>query len=292
MSIEDRWEEDAKWYREDAKKHSEKYIPKNDEEVVNTKQLQRRIKEMFQQLEVGQKVVKKNTKTIGRITGEGRAVYFVRVGDNEEQWMKTDTYPFEDRPEEKREQEMVSEFHRLFNYSQSARPAFLTSEEVFKRIVFIQEELIELLAASVSSKEEFAHLLDKMEEKRLEAISKEYPTTDEAERSSEIIKDYIDDKNSVSFYDVEELVAQRIVNQADALVDILYFTFGTGDNMGVDLFPLFKIVHQANLSKLDPETGKPIYNEFGKIMKSHSFTPPEPLLLEEVKRQIKEAEEK
>src|SRR5699024_1217676 len=84
---------------------------------------------------------------------------------------------------------------------------------------------------------------------------------------------------------------ERIVAQADALTDINVFVQGTGDMMGVHLLPLFEIVMKANMSKLD-DNGKPIYNEFGKIQKSSNFTPPEPMLEQEIKRQIKVAKKR
>lgn len=39
-SINERWMEDAKWFREDAKKHPEKYQPKNDEKRVSSDELE------------------------------------------------------------------------------------------------------------------------------------------------------------------------------------------------------------------------------------------------------------
>lgn len=37
-SIEERWSEDAKWFKEDAKKHPEKYQAKNDEKHVSSEE--------------------------------------------------------------------------------------------------------------------------------------------------------------------------------------------------------------------------------------------------------------
>lgn len=39
-SIEERWKEDAEWFKEDAKKHPEKYRSKNDEVPVSSKELE------------------------------------------------------------------------------------------------------------------------------------------------------------------------------------------------------------------------------------------------------------
>ena len=60
---------------------------------------------------------------------------------------------------------------------------------------------------------------------------------------------------------------------ADALTDILYVTYGAGYAYGIDLDKCFKEVHRSNMSKLS-EDGKPIYNEFGKVMKGPNYFKP------------------
>lgn len=61
----------------------------------------------------------------------------------------------------------------------------------------------------------------------------------------------------------------------DAMCDLLYVVYGAANALGVDLDPFFDEVHRSNMSKLDPETGKPIYREDGKVMKSSSWSPPD-----------------
>lgn len=160
----------------------------------------------------------------------------------------------------------LAEFHKAFKYKRSEEPVALSAEDVFKRIVFIQEELIELLASSVDSEDELFDYMHDLDMHKHEAVKKELPKVSHK----------------------EEL--DRIIAQSDALVDILYFTYGTSDIASVDLRPLFKIVQTANMSKLD-DNGEPIYNEFGKIQKSKNFRKPEPFIEEEIKKQIKEAED-
>ena len=60
---------------------------------------------------------------------------------------------------------------------------------------------------------------------------------------------------------------------ADALTDILYVTYGAGHAFGVDLDKCFDEVQRSNMSKLG-EDGKPIYNEFGKVMKGPKYFKP------------------
>ena len=165
------------------------------------------------------------------------------------------------------ETEALKEFHEAFGYTRSDSPRALTVDEAFKRMVFIQEEIIEFIAASCDSPEEFKDYHDKLLAKGFEAYEKE--------------KDGVGEKDEV----------ERIVAQADALSDINYFSFGTADMAGVKLLPIFMKVHEANMSKLDPETGKPIYNEFGKIQKGSGFKAPEPRIREEIRRQMSEDEE-
>ena len=60
---------------------------------------------------------------------------------------------------------------------------------------------------------------------------------------------------------------------ADALTDILYVTYGAGHAFGIDLDKCFEEVQNSNMSKLD-ESGKPIYNESGKVMKGPNYFKP------------------
>ena len=61
---------------------------------------------------------------------------------------------------------------------------------------------------------------------------------------------------------------------ADALTDILYVTYGAGHAFGINLDKCFDEVQQSNMSKLS-EDGKPIYNEFGKVMKGPKYFKPD-----------------
>ena len=86
----------------------------------------------------------------------------------------------------------------------------------------------------------------------------------------------------------EFLAADTIVDQADAMIDLMYLVFGTLVELGVKPEKLFEIVHNANMSKLW-EDGKPhMDSEAGKIIKPPSFVRPEPLLQIEIDKQIKD----
>jgi predicted HAD superfamily Cof-like phosphohydrolase len=60
---------------------------------------------------------------------------------------------------------------------------------------------------------------------------------------------------------------------ADALTDILYVTYGAGHAFGINLDKCFNEVQQSNMSKLGND-GKPIYNEYGKVLKGPNYYKP------------------
>ena len=66
---------------------------------------------------------------------------------------------------------------------------------------------------------------------------------------------------------------KNLTEVADALTDILYVTYGAGHAFGIDLDKCFDEVQKSNMSKLD-NTGKPIYNDLGKVMKGPNYFKP------------------
>ena len=66
---------------------------------------------------------------------------------------------------------------------------------------------------------------------------------------------------------------QDIVEQADAMIDTMYFALGNLVEMGVKPDKLFYIVQEANMSKLFSD-GKPHYNEMGKVIKPDGWQDP------------------
>lgn len=60
---------------------------------------------------------------------------------------------------------------------------------------------------------------------------------------------------------------------AGELADVLVVVYGTASVLGIDLDKAYSLKHNANMSKLDPETGKPILREDGKILKGPNFKP-------------------
>ena len=86
----------------------------------------------------------------------------------------------------------------------------------------------------------------------------------------------------------EFLEADEIVEQADAMIDVIYFALGTLVEMGIQPDPLFDIVQDANMAKLWPD-GKPHYNEEGKTIKPKDWEDPHVKLEAEIRKQYEEA---
>ena len=72
----------------------------------------------------------------------------------------------------------------------------------------------------------------------------------------------------------EAMDNKDLLEGADALTDILYVTYGAGHAFGINLDKCFEEVQNSNMSKLD-ESGKPIYNEHGKVMKGPNYFKPD-----------------
>ena len=49
---------------------------------------------------------------------------------------------------------------------------------------------------------------------------------------------------------------QKIADQMDAMVDSYYYSLDSAAKHGMNLEPIFQAVHQANMNKRNPETGK------------------------------------
>jgi predicted HAD superfamily Cof-like phosphohydrolase len=66
-----------------------------------------------------------------------------------------------------------------------------------------------------------------------------------------------------------------IVEQLDALIDILVVTIGAIHSGGFDAEGAWKEVMRSNFAKIDSETGKVRKREDGKVLKPVGWTPPE-----------------
>ena len=73
---------------------------------------------------------------------------------------------------------------------------------------------------------------------------------------------------------MEAISSKDLREAADALTDILYVTYGAGHAFGINLDNCFDEVQRSNMSKLGND-GKPIYNEYGKVMKGPNYFKPD-----------------
>lgn len=167
-------------------------------------------------------------------------------------------------------QEQVREFHEAFGHPVSDKPNPIPLDRALGRSSWGSgEEIVELLHASSKNSDEFVEafraLLVGLKKAYQKQQDKPFPKTKE----------------------------ERVIAQGDAIADHLYFAFGDAVEAGVDIEKVFKIVHDANMSKLfvNEETGELYakYDENNKVMKSPNFAPPEGKIKAEIKRQLGKA---
>lgn len=136
--------------------------------------------------------------------------------------------------------ESAQAFHLKMDGSLPGHPTELSPDQSLFRMVFKLEEMVEYLHASFDSEEDFQAGLEELR---------------------------------ASLHLAEQKVMKKgpakrdWVGQIDALVDLLYFTYGTFALMGLDPAPFFQIVHEANMGKFFPD-GKVHYDpKTHKILK-------------------------
>ena len=69
--------------------------------------------------------------------------------------------------------------------------------------------------------------------------------------------------------------SDNIVDDLDALVDILVVTIGAIHSLGANAEGAWNEVMRTNFAKIDPETGKVRKREDGKVLKPEGWTPPD-----------------
>jgi predicted HAD superfamily Cof-like phosphohydrolase len=83
-----------------------------------------------------------------------------------------------------------------------------------------------------------------------------------------------------------------LIGEVDALVDLLYFTYGSFVLMGIDPYEIFNAVHKANMGKIFPDGQAHFDPETHKIMKPDNWSrdfAPEGKIDAELARQIRVA---
>jgi hypothetical protein len=69
--------------------------------------------------------------------------------------------------------------------------------------------------------------------------------------------------------------SDNIVDDLDALIDILVVTIGAIHSAGMNGEAAWNEVMRTNFAKIDPETGKVRKREDGKVLKPEGWTPPD-----------------
>ena len=157
----------------------------------------------------------------------------------------------------------VKAFHHMMDERTQEEPKAWDLEGATHRADFKIEELVEFVRASSNSDEDFQAAVAEMHralDKDATKVSKKIPAK------------------------------QDLIGQVDALIDTLYFTYGSFVLMGVDPERIFEIVHQANMGKVFPD-GKAHFDPVThKILKPDDWEEkyaPEPAIKKEIERQIK-----
>ena len=104
--------------------------------------------------------------------------------------------------------------------------------------------------------------------KLMEAGGQDYPDTDTATLYMKLVKE--------EFQELLDAEAEgNEVKMLDAVADLIWVTTGLALAKGWLLRSAWEEVARSNLSKIDPETGKVLKREDGKILKPKSYSPPD-----------------
>lgn len=156
----------------------------------------------------------------------------------------------------------VKEFHGKMDGRTQETVRLFPADETLHRADFKLEEVVEFLHASAENQEVFQSMIEDLHTALDKAVAK------------------VNQKGPASV---------SLVGQADALVDLLYFTYGSFALIGVDPAPLFDLVHEANMGKIFPD-GKAHFDPLThKILKPDDWEEkyaPEPALKQALEKQL------
>ena len=157
----------------------------------------------------------------------------------------------------------VKAFHHLMDERTQEEPKVWDVKGATHRAAFKVEELVEFVRAASNSEEEFQQAVQDLHQ------------------ALDVSADKVSQKIPAE---------STLVGQVDALIDTLYFTYGSFVLMGVDPERIFEIVHQANMAKIFPD-GKAQFDPVThKILKPEGWEEkhaPEPAIKKELERQIR-----
>lgn len=74
--------------------------------------------------------------------------------------------------------------------------------------------------------------------------------------------------------EIDEFIgAIEMVDQIDAMIDLIYYALGVFVEMGLDGSEAFRLIHKANMMK-SGEDAAPMYNQEGKVIKPEGWLSP------------------
>ena len=138
--------------------------------------------------------------------------------------------------------ELVKTFHQQFDNRQPDKPTVFSADEATFRAEFKVEELVEFIYGACSNDQSLFK----------KKVNQLHQAIDKAEKKITM---------------KEKKVTDPLVDEVDALTDLMYFTYGSFVLLGVDPTEIFTVVHQANMEKLFSD-GKPRYDALtNKVLK-------------------------
>lgn len=134
-------------------------------------------------------------------------------------------------------------------------PEKMTKDEIIFLIKMVRSELVELCETVTESPEE--------------ALALEQSCTG------------VDIHNNITIYEND---IEIISDQADAIGDAIYYMNDACAKKGINISSILDVIHQANMNKRDPLTGKFIRRDDGKVIKPEGWKAPN--INDEIVRQI------
>ena len=107
-------------------------------------------------------------------------------------------------------------------------------------------------------------------------------TVFDAKESKAVLHEIIDEAKELKYKELDKV--DRIAEQADAVVDMIYYLLNATSKNNINVDPIFVGVHDKNMEKRDPKTGLFIKRDDGKILKPEGWTPYN--VSDEIKKQL------
>ena len=143
------------------------------------------------------------------------------------------------------------------------------------------------MPAEEMSKEETCFISKMMLDEIMELFATVLPPAE----AKAALKGFVDNSKDIEqidagMEDTPHRKAHVIAEQADALVDVYYYSLNAAAKKGVNISSIFHIVHAANMAKRDPATGQFLKRADGKIIKPEGWKAPD--VKAEIERQLRD----